>query len=83
MIKLGSKVRDKVSGLVGIAISRTEYINGCIQYSVMPKMKKGAQEMPSWTIDEIQLVSTEPKRKPPGGPTFKNGEGRWGIKGKR
>ena len=55
MIKLGSKVKDKISGLTGIAMTRLEYLNGCVQYAVQPKMEKGATEIPSWNIDEEQL----------------------------
>ncbi len=40
-IKLGDKVRCKITGFTGIATSRTEFINGCIQIEVTPKMKKG------------------------------------------
>lgn len=36
-IKLGSKIRCKVTGLEGTATSRIEYINGCIQYGLTPK----------------------------------------------
>lgn len=77
MIRLGEKVQDKISGLEGIAVSRTEYLNGCVQYGVMPKIKKGTTEIPSWNIDESQLVSlerpTKPKKpkSPPGGPSYK------------
>lgn len=63
MIKLGDKVKDKISGLEGIVVSRIEYLNGCVQYGVMPKMKKGATELLSWNIDEAQLVSLEKKIK--------------------
>lgn len=40
-IKLGDKVRDKVSGYEGIATSKTEYLNGCFQIEVTPRLKKG------------------------------------------
>lgn len=39
-VKLGSLVRDQVTGLEGIATSRTEYLNGCVQYGVSPKAKE-------------------------------------------
>lgn len=35
--KLGSKVRDVVTGFEGVATSRVEYLNGCVQYGVQPK----------------------------------------------
>ena len=77
MIKLGDQVKDMVSGMVGTAIQKTEYLNGCIQYGVQPKFKKGATEMPTWYIDQAQLVSLTKKkkvvvkRKRTGGPTLK------------
>ncbi len=55
MIKLGDKVKDKVSGLVGKVVSKVEYLNGCIQYGVQPKLKKDATEIATWNIDEAQL----------------------------
>ena len=39
-VELGDKVRDKVSGFVGIATSKTEFLNGCIQCDIIPKVGK-------------------------------------------
>ncbi len=36
MIKLGVTVKDLVTGFKGIATSRVEYLNGCVQYYVQP-----------------------------------------------
>ncbi len=74
MIKLGDKVRDTISGLVGTAVSRTEYLNGCVQYGVQPKFKKDGTELPTWNIDGEQLEvvgkkKIKTKREPNGGPT--------------
>lgn len=56
MIELGSKVRDIVTGFEGIASSRIEYLNGCIQYGVKPKVSKGATKIEDTEyIDEGQL----------------------------
>ena len=70
---LGKKVRDKVSGLVGVAVSRIEWLNGCIQYGVQPKMNKKSDEIKTWNIDEEQLevmgVKVKVKKKDGGGPT--------------
>lgn len=58
-IKLGDKVRCKITGFTGIAISRTEYINGCIQIEVTAKLKKGekltADNITGFSIDEGTL----------------------------
>ena len=37
MILLGSQVKDKVTGFEGIAVSRIEYLSGCVQYGVRPR----------------------------------------------
>lgn len=39
-IKLGSTVRDKVSGFQGTAESRFEYLSGTVQYGVQAKVKE-------------------------------------------
>lgn len=73
MINLGDKVKDKVSGLEGIAIARTEYLNGCVQFNVTPKLTKGKTEIVTWSIDEEQLEvvgkKIKVKKSPTGGPT--------------
>jgi len=75
MIELGDKVKDLVSGLEGVATARLEYLNGCVQYSVTPKIKKGATEIPSWNIDAEQLRKipgkVKTKKKPTGGATVR------------
>lgn len=37
--KLGQTVKDRITGFTGIAIGYLEYINGCIQYGVRPKVE--------------------------------------------
>lgn len=54
-IKLGDKVRDKVTGFEGIATSRTEFMNGCVQIEVTSKLKKG--ERPK--IDDMSGVGID------------------------
>lgn len=55
MFKLGVKVRDKVTGFEGIVTSRVEYMNGCVQYCVKPKAKKGEKMPDGEYIDVEQL----------------------------
>lgn len=70
-IQLGNTVRDTVTGLVGIATSRVEYINGCVQYAVTPKM--GADnKMPEAAYIDFQRLEfvddgVAVKRSPTGG----------------
>ncbi len=39
-IKLGDKVRCKITGFTGIVVAKTEFINGCVQYNVAPRWNK-------------------------------------------
>jgi len=64
MVKLGDKVRCKYSGLTGTAVARTEFINGCIQFSVLPKVKKDNEFIEEVGIDEqsLEVVKTRKKK---------------------
>ena len=54
-IELGSKVRDLVTGFVGIATCRSEYLNGCIQYLVEGRVGKDGKKAEYAHVDEGQL----------------------------
>ncbi len=54
-IKLGDLVEDKVTGIRGIATSKTEFLNGCFQIEVTPKRKKEDK----LTMDSIQGVGID------------------------
>ena len=59
MIKLGDKVKDVVTGYTGIATSKTEYLNGCIQMVVMPKQspdQKKKDEYPDGVRLDIEQL---------------------------
>lgn len=55
MIELGTKVRDRVSGVQGIAVARTEWLNGCTRVTVQPQELKDGQPVETTTVDEPQL----------------------------
>jgi hypothetical protein len=55
-IKLGDKVRDRVTGFEGIVTSRTVYLNGCIQYGVKPCKCVNGKPIDAEWIDEKQLI---------------------------
>ena len=55
MINLGDKVKDRISGVVGIVVARTEWLYGCVRCTVQPQAKDGKPVDPA-TIDEPQLV---------------------------
>ena len=73
MIKLGSKVKDKITGLEGTATGRAIYISGCIQILIEPPAKSGSEHREIW-IDEDRLEEVEeskelPRLFPHGGPS--------------
>lgn len=56
---LGKKVRCKVTGFKGIATAKVIYVNGCVQYCVKPKQKKGSVEMPTGEyldVEQLEVV---------------------------
>lgn len=59
---LGDKVRDRVSGLEGIATARLEYLNGCTQYGVSGKVGKDGKIPDTMYIDHTQLELIEAKQ---------------------
>lgn len=63
-IKLGDKVRDKITGFTGIVVAKTEYINGCIQYNVAPKVGKDNKILEDISIDEqcLEVIKTKKKK---------------------
>lgn len=64
MIKLGDKVKDTITGFEGIAIAKTEFINGCIQFEVVPKIKKGEKYPEAISIDEqhLEVITSKAKK---------------------
>ena len=74
MIELGDIVRDKLTGFKGVVVAKIQFLNGCIQYSVLPKAKKTGEYPEDVGIDEqnIEIISKRNqkpkiKRSPPGG----------------
>ena len=53
--KLGSMLKDKVTGMTGIAMARVEYLNGCIQYGIKTKATKDGKYPDTDYIDVGQL----------------------------
>ena len=53
-IKLGDEVKDIITGFKGIAISKINYLNGCIQYGVKARVELAALKEAEY-IDESQI----------------------------
>ncbi len=62
-IKLGDKVKCKITGFVGIAIAKTEFINKCVQYGIVSKIKKDGKYPDEIGIDQESLEVITPKKK--------------------
>ena len=63
MIQLGSTVKDKITGLTGIVMGRTDYLTGCAHVGILSRSlnDKGAIKEWEW-IDEtrVDVVPEEP-----------------------
>ena len=72
-IQPGDTVKDTVTGFTGVAICRTEWLNGCVRIGIQPQKLKDGRPVESDTIDETQLelVKAGPRHGPraTGGPT--------------
>ncbi len=55
-IKLGTKIKDRITGLEGIAIAKIEYLNGCVQYSIKPKLDKDGKVQEGEWVDSQQIA---------------------------
>lgn len=55
MILLGTKVYDKITGVEGIAVARTEWISGCARITIQPQELKDGKPVETTTVDEPLL----------------------------
>lgn len=64
-IKLGDKVKCKITGFTGIAVAKTEFMNGCIQWNVLPKGSKNNKMPEDMAIDEqsLEIIPIKKKKK--------------------
>ena len=53
-MKLGDRVKDKITGFVGIAIARCDYLYGCISIEVMSEKLLNGKPVSIW-VDDTQL----------------------------
>ena len=72
MMKLGDKVKDKITGFAGVAVAIAEYLNGCIQIGIRPEKLKDGKPIDLEWIDNTQLIITksvkEKEKRDVGGP---------------
>lgn len=65
-VQLGDKVKDKVTGFIGIAIGKTNWLHGCTRVIVQPPMDKDGKIPESMSFDEPQLEVISVKKVPKG-----------------
>jgi hypothetical protein len=51
----GDEVKDTVTGLKGIIVATTSWLNGCIRYVIQPQELKDGKPVETTCIDEEQL----------------------------
>ena len=66
-IELGDRVKDRITGLTGIAIARTEWLYGCVRYSVQPEETKDGKPADCYVVDahQLEVVQKTDIAKPP------------------
>ncbi len=62
MIKLGDKVKDPITGFNGTAVSRIEYLYGCIRIGIQGPVDKGGKVPDPVYFDEPQLENIKPEK---------------------
>lgn len=58
-ITLGQKVKDTITGMEGIAVCRTEWMNGCVRIGVQVQQLKDGVPVDVQYVDEPQLAVVE------------------------
>jgi hypothetical protein len=58
MVKLGHTVRDAITGFQGVVTARCEYINGCVQFCVTPRVAEDGKMPTGEWIDHQRLEVT-------------------------
>jgi len=58
-IELGDIVRDRISGMKGIAIIELRHVTGCLQFSVQPFVNESTGYLPekkSFDLSRLELI---------------------------
>lgn len=62
MINLGDRVKDRITGFMGIITAECKYLNGCVSFQIRPEGLHEEELIKSEWIDEKQLVLMEMER---------------------
>jgi hypothetical protein len=60
-VQLGNQARDRITGFVGVATSRTEYLYGCRRIGLMSTELKDGKPQETQFFDDPQLADVEEK----------------------
>lgn len=58
-VELGDRVKDKITGLSGVAIGATDWLYGCRRITVQPETEKDGKPVDTFCVDEPQLRITK------------------------
>jgi len=61
-VQLGDTVRDRITGFEGVVTGRVEYITGCNQLLVSPRVKDGAKQDACWFDEQRCEVDVSAER---------------------
>jgi len=57
MIRLGDTVTDSITGFTGVAIGRCDYLNGCEEWELQPKiLQENGEPVKARWFDEQRLT---------------------------
>lgn len=59
-VKLGDEVKDTITGLKGIAIGITVWLNGCVRIVIQPPEVKDGKPVDTYCCDVEQVEVTKP-----------------------
>lgn len=62
-VKLGDRIRDRITGFEGVAVSRTEWMNGCVRFAIQPTELKDGKPIGAEWFDEGQVELVVPEKK--------------------
>jgi hypothetical protein len=66
--ELGEELKDRITGLAGVVMGRTEYLTGCTHYGLLPKSLTKDGKIREWEwIDESRLERVSNAKKEKGG----------------
>lgn len=60
-VKLEDEVKCKYTGVKGVVLSKTEFVNGCIQFGINQKYDttKGIEQLGEINLDSQSLIITK------------------------